>query len=191
MRTGHQAANGGRSSAELAGTATAMNTNAFNLERIREALKGAKEGCPWQRLVDLGYREWQKPENRKWSYGEMAEQAGETYGEVVKLLILLGACHHQVCNGGWIQYFDNGYASEAGRRRGSDDRRRHRVYITSVGREALDRAARALEDIEDDVLQALDADERANLWKLLTRAVRGAEPAIEDSCNPTLASTST
>lgn len=83
---------------------------------------------------------------------------------------------------------------EAGRlvrRRDSDDRRRHRVYITSVGREALDRAARALEDIEDDVLQALDADERANLWKLLTRAVRGAEPAIVDSCNPTLASPST
>jgi hypothetical protein len=106
-----------------------MNTKAFNLERIREALKGGKEGCPWQRLVDLGYREWQKPENRKWSCGEMAEQAGETYGEVVKLLILLGACHHQVCNGGWIQYFDNGYASEAGRRRGSDDITLHREML--------------------------------------------------------------
>jgi hypothetical protein len=67
-----------------------MNTKAFNLEKIREALKGAKERCPWQRLIDLGYREWQKPENRNWSYGEMVEQAGETYGEVVKLLILLG-----------------------------------------------------------------------------------------------------
>jgi hypothetical protein len=98
-----------------------MNTKAFNLEKIREALKGAKERCPWQRLIDLGYREWQKPENRNWSYGEMVEQAGETYGEFVKLLILLGACHHQVCNGGWIQYFDNGYASEAGRGRDSDD----------------------------------------------------------------------
>src|ERR1700689_2652663 len=53
------------------------------------------------------------------------------------------------------------------RRRDSEDRRRHRVYITSAGRQALDRATRAQEDIEDDVLQALDADERATLWKLL------------------------
>jgi hypothetical protein len=106
-----------------------MNTKAFNLEKIREALKGGKEGCPWQRLVDLGYREWQKPENCKWSYEEMVEQAGETYGEVVKLLILLGACHHQVCNGGWIQYFDNGYASKAGRCRDSDDITLHREML--------------------------------------------------------------
>ena len=46
------------------------------------------------------------------------------------------------------------------RRRDAVDRRRHRVYITSVGREALERAGRAMQEIEDDVLQALDADER-------------------------------
>src|SRR5437764_12109804 len=43
------------------------------------------------------------------------------------------------------------------RRRDAEDRRRHRVYITDTGREALARAARAQEEIEDDVLQALDA----------------------------------
>ena len=43
------------------------------------------------------------------------------------------------------------------------DRRRHRVYITDSGRQALDRADGALLDIEADVLQALDADERATL----------------------------
>src|ERR1035437_10895082 len=37
------AARGSRSSAELAGTAATMNTKAFNLEKVREALKGAKE----------------------------------------------------------------------------------------------------------------------------------------------------
>jgi DNA-binding MarR family transcriptional regulator len=77
------------------------------------------------------------------------------------------------------------------RRRDSDDRRRHRVYITSVGRQALERAARALEDVEDDVLHALDADERATLRELVTRAVRGAEPAVHGSCERSLASTST
>jgi DNA-binding MarR family transcriptional regulator len=73
------------------------------------------------------------------------------------------------------------------RRRDSEDRRRHRVYITDAGRQALERAARAQEDIEDDVLQALDAEERATLWKLLTRAVRGAEHAAADADGPALA----
>lgn len=72
------------------------------------------------------------------------------------------------------------------RRRDSDDRRRHRVHITSAGREALKRATRAQEDIEDDVLQALNAGERATLWKLLSRAVRGAEHAVADGYSPTL-----
>ena len=72
------------------------------------------------------------------------------------------------------------------RRRDSEDRRRHRVYITDAGREALERAARAQEDIEDDVLQALDADERDTLRQLLTRALRGAEHASADAHSPTL-----
>ena len=67
------------------------------------------------------------------------------------------------------------------RRRDSEDRRRHRVHITDAGRQALERAARAQESIENDVLQALDADERAILWKLLTRAVHGAEHAADDA----------
>jgi MarR family transcriptional regulator, temperature-dependent positive regulator of motility len=67
------------------------------------------------------------------------------------------------------------------RRRDPEDRRRHRVEITSAGREALERAERAQEAIEDDVLGALDADERATLWRLLTRALQGAEPSSEDA----------
>jgi MarR family transcriptional regulator, lower aerobic nicotinate degradation pathway regulator len=72
------------------------------------------------------------------------------------------------------------------RRRDSEDRRRHRVHITTAGREALERAARAQEDIEDDVLQALHPDERATLWNLLTRAVHGAEHAAANAYSPTL-----
>ncbi|HWD76561.1 MAG TPA: MarR family transcriptional regulator [Solirubrobacteraceae bacterium] len=72
------------------------------------------------------------------------------------------------------------------RRRDSEDRRRHRVHITAAGREALEHAARAQESIEDDVLRGLDADERATLQRLLTRAVQGAEPdvAVDDACHP-------
>lgn len=77
------------------------------------------------------------------------------------------------------------------RRRDAEDRRRHRVFITKAGRKALARAARVQEGIEDDVLQALDAEERATLWELLTRAVRGAEPeAPKEPCGGPLASAS-
>jgi DNA-binding MarR family transcriptional regulator len=71
---------------------------------------------------------------------------------------------------------DLGYVA---RRRDPDDRRRHRVELTAAGRRAQTRAERAQETIEDEVLGALDASERATLWRLLTRALRGAEPDIE------------
>jgi MarR family transcriptional regulator, lower aerobic nicotinate degradation pathway regulator len=74
------------------------------------------------------------------------------------------------------------------RRRDAEDRRRHRVYITGAGREALQRSVRAQEDIEDDVLQALDAAERATLGRLLGRALRGAERAHDTAGSPTLTS---
>jgi DNA-binding MarR family transcriptional regulator len=74
------------------------------------------------------------------------------------------------------------------RRRDSEDRRRHRVHITDSGRLALERAARAQDAVEDEVLQALDAEERATLWKLLTRALQGAEPDAEAPCPGSLAS---
>ncbi len=69
---------------------------------------------------------------------------------------------------------DAGYAS---RQRDPHDRRRHVVQLTDAGIAALDRAEKALEAVEDDVLGALDADERKVLWELLTRALRGVEPA--------------
>jgi DNA-binding MarR family transcriptional regulator len=59
----------------------------------------------------------------------------------------------------------------AERRRDPDDRRRHIVALTPTGRQALERAERAQESIEDDVLAALDADERAALRTLLSRAL--------------------
>ena len=69
------------------------------------------------------------------------------------------------------------------RRRDTEDRRRHRVHITEAGRQALERAVRAQEAIEDDVLQGLNAEERVTLWTLLTRAVRGAEHHPDAACS--------
>jgi DNA-binding MarR family transcriptional regulator len=67
-----------------------------------------------------------------------------------------------------------GYAT---RQRDPLDRRRHVVQLTAAGRTALESAERAQETVEDDVLRALDEDERRILWQLLTRALRGVEPA--------------
>jgi DNA-binding MarR family transcriptional regulator len=62
------------------------------------------------------------------------------------------------------------------RRRDPADRRRHIVQLTPAGRKALEDAEHAQEAIEDEVLQALDAEERATLWRLLGRALAAAEP---------------
>jgi MarR family transcriptional regulator, temperature-dependent positive regulator of motility len=77
------------------------------------------------------------------------------------------------------------------RRRDPQDRRRHLVELTGAGRRALARAEHAQEAIEDDVLQALDNDERATLWQLLTKALQGAEPEMNEPYSETIASIST
>jgi DNA-binding MarR family transcriptional regulator len=77
------------------------------------------------------------------------------------------------------------------RRRDPDDRRRHLVELTSKGSRALAGAERAQEGIEDEVLKTLDADERATLWQLLTRALSGAEQDQHDAYSATTASIST
>jgi DNA-binding MarR family transcriptional regulator len=81
-----------------------------------------------------------------------------------------------------------GYAT---RLRDPHDRRRHVVQLTSAGRTALERTEQAQAAIEDDVLRALDADERAALWRLLTRALQGAEPETAEPYSATIASIST
>jgi DNA-binding MarR family transcriptional regulator len=57
------------------------------------------------------------------------------------------------------------------RRRDPTDRRRHTVILTAGGQAALERADRALETVEDEVLAALSAEERATLHRLLALAV--------------------
>jgi DNA-binding MarR family transcriptional regulator len=69
------------------------------------------------------------------------------------------------------------------RRRDPSDRRRHLVDLTPSGSESLSRAELSQETIEDDVLQALDPEERATLWRLLAQALRGAEPEADVACD--------
>jgi DNA-binding MarR family transcriptional regulator len=59
------------------------------------------------------------------------------------------------------------------RRRDPNDRRRHIVDITSAGRKALERADKARDSLEDEVLGTLSADERQTLRRLLERVLEG------------------
>src|SRR5256885_13637529 len=57
------------------------------------------------------------------------------------------------------------------RRRDPNDRRRHIVEITASGRRALERADKARESLEDEVLRALSPEERRMVRKLLERVL--------------------
>jgi DNA-binding MarR family transcriptional regulator len=64
------------------------------------------------------------------------------------------------------------------RRRDAEDRRRHVVDITPVGRDAVTRAEKAREAIEDEVLGELTAEEREMLRRILIRALEGQVRAM-------------
>jgi DNA-binding MarR family transcriptional regulator len=57
------------------------------------------------------------------------------------------------------------------RRRDPADRRRHIVELTSEGAAAIERAERAIDGIEDEVLGPLSDEERATLRDLMAQAV--------------------
>ena len=64
------------------------------------------------------------------------------------------------------------------RRRDPNDRRRHIVEITAAGRRALERADKARESLEDELLGPLDADERKTLRRLLERVLEGLHSEV-------------
>jgi MarR family transcriptional regulator, lower aerobic nicotinate degradation pathway regulator len=63
---------------------------------------------------------------------------------------------------------DAGYVT---RLRDPDDRRKHNVTLTPKGDAALERAETELRRLEDEVLAGLTADERAQLRKLMAKAL--------------------
>jgi DNA-binding MarR family transcriptional regulator len=66
------------------------------------------------------------------------------------------------------------------RRRDPHDRRRHLVEITESGKAALERAEKARESIEDEVLADLSAEDRATLRQLLRRVLDGLHRSAPD-----------
>ncbi len=76
----------------------------FNQEEI-------KTGGPvdiHQFILDVGYEWWQNQTGAY--YSDMIRYMVKTYGVFAGLMILVGKLNQQVCNGGWLQYYDNDYA---------------------------------------------------------------------------------
>jgi len=71
-------------------------------------------------------------------------------------------------------------ADLAERRRDPSDRRRHLVWLTPAGEEALSRAEEAQERVEAEILRTLSPEERATLRDLLARALADVEPSTAD-----------
>jgi DNA-binding MarR family transcriptional regulator len=69
---------------------------------------------------------------------------------------------------------EDGYVE---RLRDPTDRRRHLVAMTPSGHRALEKAEEKLETLEDQVIGDLDADERATLRDLLSKAMGCGEAA--------------
>jgi DNA-binding MarR family transcriptional regulator len=90
----------------------------------------------------------------------------------------LGEALHLDPNNTVLMLNDLEAAAWAERRRDPDDRRRHTVEISAAGRKALARAERALDGLEEDVLEGLTADERATLRELLARALAEVPVAV-------------
>jgi len=66
------------------------------------------------------------------------------------------------------------------RRRDPQDRRRHIVELTTAGRHARERADRAREGLEDEVLSGISPEERKTLRRLLERILDSLlQPASE------------
>jgi DNA-binding MarR family transcriptional regulator len=59
------------------------------------------------------------------------------------------------------------------RRRDPADRRRHIVTMTEQGRKALHQAEAAQQTLEDEILGALNSEERSTLAHLLRKAIEG------------------
>ena len=65
------------------------------------------------------------------------------------------------------------------RRRDPADRRRHIVELSPLGEDELALAYAQLRQVEDDLLSALSAEERATLYDLLVRAVGAQSPPCD------------
>lgn len=89
----------------------------LNLNQANQSAKSVH-----QEMMDLAYAEWKTTG---------VEPAKQDSHKLFKLAVMVGNMNYQVCNGGWIQYFDNGYASAetSGFANGHEEIDRHNEFM--------------------------------------------------------------
>lgn len=96
--------------------------------------------------------------------GYIREHPGATQQELENVLFM-------DANGVVILLNELEAAGHSIRRRDPQDRRRHIVELTPAGRHALERADKARESLEGEMLAGLTAEERATLRSLVHRVL--------------------
>lgn len=96
--------------------------------------------------------------------GYIREHPGATQQELENVLFM-------DANGVVILLNELEAAGHSMRRRDPQDRRRHIVELTAAGRHALERADKARESLEGEMLAGLTAEERATLRRLVHRVL--------------------
>lgn len=93
----------------------------INQDKLKNLLLKDEEfaqGDVHQAIIDLAHDEWQKHNN--WDYGDVCNWLHKNFGNLALVAMYFGKYNYQVCNGGHLQYFSNGYASEKTSGNGSD-----------------------------------------------------------------------
>lgn len=62
-----------------------------------------------QAILNHADNKWEVEDS--WTYYDMIKWVGEEYGDLAQFAVLIGELNDQVCNGGFLQYFESGYAS--------------------------------------------------------------------------------
>ena len=122
----------------------------FLKTRLNEPEPRGEYDSLFQDVLNFGYEEWQKPEHEQWSFADMLDWMADEFGEDAALIIMLGRMNGEICNGGIVQWLDNGYASDY---RG-DTQRRHRYQSISPDMD-LSLLERMMADLEGSALGRL------------------------------------
>jgi len=90
------------------------NKKEIKMDKLREMLNNVQlnEEDYFQSIIDIAYKKWQ--ENDHWQYIDMVHWFHQNYGDFAKFLLLMGSLNGQVCNGGILQFYFNGYGDGQG-----------------------------------------------------------------------------
>lgn len=126
------------------------------IERIEEEKSFGDENFDiHQCILDIGYSWWQGQSGV--SYMDMLDYMEKEFGSFSRLMINTGKLNQQVCNGGFLQYYDNGYADGVGGFMQDHD------FDHPLTREIIKELPRVIEQYGDLLTQF----DKANLQKFL------------------------